>query len=48
MARCGKILRALATKLKVVKDITFLSKIGVKVWSGLIRSDKMWQDVTKI
>ena len=29
---CGNILRSLGTKLTVVADINFLSKMGDKVW----------------
>ena len=45
MARCENILSSLETKRKVVIEITFLWKIWGKVGSGVIRHDKIWQDV---
>ena len=45
MARCENILSSLETKGKVVIEITFLWKIWGKVGSGVIRHDKIWQDV---
>ena len=48
MIRCDNVLRSLGTKFKVVIDICFLSKIGDKVRSGMIRRDKMWHDVVTI
>ena len=44
LARCDKFLRWLDTKFKVMIDINFLSKIGDKVWPGVIRLDKIWED----
>ena len=45
VARCDKFLRRLDTKFKVVVDITFPSKIGDKVWWGVIRRDEMIRDM---
>ena len=45
MARCDNILRSLGTIFRVVTEINFLSKMGDKVWQGVIRHDKIWQDV---
>ena len=45
MARCENILSSLETKRKVVIEITFLWKIWGNVGSGVIRHDKIWQDV---
>ena len=46
VARCFKILRSLCTKFKVVIEITFLLNTGGKVWKGVLKRDKIWEDVT--
>ena len=43
-ARYDSVLRRLYTKFKFVIDITFLWKMVDKVWPGVKRLDKIWQD----
>ena len=45
MAKCDKVLTSLSAKVKVVIDIGFQSNMGDKAWWGLVRSNKMWQDM---
>ena len=42
MAKCDHVLRTIGTKVKVVIEIDFLSNLGDKVWSEVIRCGKMW------
>ena len=48
MASSDKVLWSLGTNFKVVIGITFISKMGAKVRSGVTRRDKMQQDVKTV
>ena len=44
-ARFDKILRSLGAEFRIVIEFSFISKMGARVWPGVIKCDKMWQDV---
>ena len=45
MAKFDNVLKRLGTKFKVDIEITFISKMGHKVWPGVMRADKKSQYV---